>query len=126
MFGYLLKYSPDFWSLLMAASQYERLLGDTASFEVERLHDRVLVSIGRSGGRKLLHEASDFSAAVITLAIRELVGPDVRPLEVQLPRERPLDERVYQRFFACPGGRHPLPFLARPGGHLPRPCCLTK
>src|SRR4029453_6562847 len=29
-------------------------------------------------------------------------------------------------FFACPGGRQPFPFLARPGGQPPRPCFSTK
>jgi AraC-like DNA-binding protein len=101
LFGYLMKYAPDLWGVLMAGTQYKRLLGDTASFDVERLHDRVVVSVGRSGGRQLLHEASDFAAGALMLAIRELVAPEVIPLEVQLPRDRPADERVYQRFFGC-------------------------
>lgn len=104
LFGYVLKYSQDFWSVLMAGAQYKRLLGDTAAFDVERLHNRVVVSVGRSGGRKLLHEGSDFAAGALVLAMRELVGPEVRPLEVQLPRDRPADERVYQRFFGCSVG----------------------
>lgn len=101
VFGYLLKYSTDFNSILSAATQYKRLIGDTAAFEVERHKERVVVSMGRSGGRQLLHEASDFAAGAIVLAVREFVGDQVNPLEVHLPREKPLDERVYQRFFGC-------------------------
>lgn len=101
VFGYLMKYSQDLWGMLMAASQYNRLIGDTAAFEVERLEDSVALSIGRSAGRKLLHESSDFAAAVITLSIRELVGTEAWPVEVHLPRERSQHEREYQRFFRC-------------------------
>jgi AraC-like DNA-binding protein len=102
VFGYLLKHADNLWSMLQVASQYSRLLGDTASVEVASLTDSVEVSLGRSGGRKLLHEGSDFAAGVFVLSARALFGEDVSPREVRLPCARPRDERPYQQFFGCP------------------------
>ncbi|MFM2416559.1 MAG: Arabinose-binding domain of AraC transcription regulator, N-term [Pseudomonadota bacterium] len=85
VFGYLLKHADNLWSMLQVASQYSRLLGDTASVEVASLTDSVEVSLGRSGGRKLLHEGSDFAAGVFVLSARALFGEEVNPRAVRLP-----------------------------------------
>lgn len=101
MLGYLLKHAENGWGMLSAAEQHSRLLGDTASFRVVRGRDEVIVTVGRTGGRKLLHETSDFAAVVVTRCLRELVSPEIDPSEVRLPREAPGDERPYRRFFRC-------------------------
>jgi AraC-like DNA-binding protein len=101
MLGYLMKHAADLGGILSAAAQYSRLIGDSAAFAVEREGDQVRVAMGRSGGHKLLPEASDFSAGVVLLSIRELVGLEIDPSEVWLPRERPADARPYRSFFRC-------------------------
>lgn len=101
LLGYMMKFSPTLGGVLTSASQYGRLLGDTVDFRVELSPGQVTISLGRSGGRKLLLEASDFAAAAMTCAIRELSGAEIEPTEVRLPREPPLDERPYQRIFRC-------------------------
>jgi AraC-like DNA-binding protein len=102
MLGYLMKHAQDVWGMLSAAEQHSRLLGDTASFRVARGRDEVIVTVGRTGGRKLLHEASDFAAVVVARCLRELAAAEIDPTEVRLPREAPADARGYRRFFRCP------------------------
>jgi AraC-like DNA-binding protein len=99
MLGYLMKHAENVWGMLAAAAQHSRLLGDTASFHVLRGRDEVVVTVGRTGGRKLLHEASDFAAVVVVRCLRELVAAEIDPSEVRLPREAPADDRAYRRFF---------------------------
>jgi AraC-like DNA-binding protein len=102
VFGYLMKHASDLRGILAVSAQYSRLIGDTAAFSCEEQDERVIVAWGRSGGRKLLPEGSDFAAGVTALSIRQLIDDCVQPLEVLLPRERPADERPYRRFFQCP------------------------
>ncbi len=102
MLGYLLKHAENAWGLLSAAQQHSRLIGDTASFCVQRAGDALTVTVGRTGGRKLLHEASDFAAVVVVRCLRELVAAELDPSEVRLPRAAPADDRAYRRFFRCP------------------------
>ncbi|HEX6244578.1 MAG TPA: AraC family transcriptional regulator [Polyangiales bacterium] len=125
LLGYVMKFSPTVGEMLTAASQYGRLLGDTADFRVELSPGQVAITVGRSGGRKYLHEAADFAAAAMALSIRELAGAEIDPSEVRLPREQPHDERPYQRLFRCRivfGAEHaslvyPASILTLPGRH---------
>jgi AraC-like DNA-binding protein len=101
VFGYLMKHASDLRGILAVATQYSRLIGDSADFRVEEQRDELSVSWGRSGGRMLLHEGSDFAAGVTVLLFGQLISDQVHPHEVRLPRERPQDERPYRRFFLC-------------------------
>jgi AraC-like DNA-binding protein len=102
LLGYVAWHSTSLREMFEALSQYARLLGDTAECALEHGPGTLTVRLGRSGGRVLMPEASDFFAGMVARLVREWSHGAAELLSVQLPRSKPQRTASYERFFAAP------------------------
>lgn len=102
LLGHVAQHAPAVSDLLGAFTAHARLVGDTASVRCEERGCHLVVHVGRTQGRLLLPEMSDFAAAAVARLIFERSGGRARLLCVHLPRPRPVSSRPYREHFGAP------------------------
>lgn len=99
LLGYIMNRSAHPLDAARALVQHARLLGDSADFRIETSDERVTLTLALAGGRQFVPEGADFAAAAFFRVIRDWSNGSARPFEVHLPRAKPRNPRLYQRFF---------------------------
>ena len=102
LLGYIMSHSANPLEAARALVQHARLLGDSADFRIETTDERVTLTLALAGGRQFVPEGADFATATFFRVIRDWSSGTATPIEVHLPRPKPKNPRIFQRFFGVP------------------------
>jgi AraC-like DNA-binding protein len=101
--GRLARNSPTVGAALAELTKYFALHDSGGSARVSVTGDSAILSYGiHVPGIRNADQAYDFSVAVMCNMLRELCGPDWRPVVTLLPRRRPADIRPYREIMRAP------------------------
>lgn len=97
---YAVRSSPTLADAFDVLVRYNRLLHDTAEFELHVGAERArLVQRFRSDPVGTTRQVADYSLGALVTVCRQLVGADWRPLEIRFRHARPERPEEYRRFF---------------------------
>ncbi len=101
LLGFIVREAPSALAILEGIARFARLLGDSATCDVERAGDTVVFVLGNANFQ-MLPEATDFYLAAIALFVGKRSGGSAVPRAATLSRSRPRSSDLYARVFGCP------------------------
>jgi len=100
--GYTMAFSRTLGSALNRFARYSRIVSDALVVHLESSDDATWVRLDVQAALRAYRQAADARLAALLSVCRQLAGPSIGPLGVQLPYRRPADTREYERFFRAP------------------------
>jgi AraC-like DNA-binding protein len=89
-------------SALNRFAHYSRVVSDALVVRIDSERDAAWIRLDVQPAMRAFRPAVDARLAALLSACREMVGPPVTPLLVQLSYRQPPDVKEYERFFGAP------------------------
>jgi AraC-like DNA-binding protein len=100
---YVVSASKDLSEALAHLERYFRIVNEAVHLQLRRVPDGVVAEFSFTGLARLgARQNVEFGVAIITKALREIVGRNIRPMRVTFAHPRNSHLREFERFYRCP------------------------